>query len=120
MTPWQEQAMCAGDSRFTSTDPYDQAEAIAICQDCPVIDACLAWAKTEDFEGVAAGRLWRGKKQTGNPANRPAPKYGHWSEPDMREANRRHAAGDRQPWTVEGHMAYKAWRKRVMRKSRAA
>jgi hypothetical protein len=119
VTPWQEQARCAGDSRFTSTDPYDQAEAVAICAGCPVIEACKAWAADEDLEGVAGGMLWRGKRTIAAGRNRSA-KYPDWSEPDMREANTRHAAGDRQPWTVEGHMAYKAWRKRVMRKSRAA
>jgi hypothetical protein len=119
MTPWQTHARCAGDSRFTSTDPYDQAEAITICGGCPVVAACLAWAKTEDFEGVAGGRHWRGKRQTGESANRPG-RYADWTELDMQDAHNRHAAGDRQPWTVEGHMAYKAWRKRVTRKSRAA
>jgi hypothetical protein len=113
VTPWQEQARCAGDSRFTSTDPYDQAEAVAICQDCPVRAECLAWAQTEDFEGVAGGRYWRGKRTTNGAANQ------HWSEADMRYARSRYDAGDRSPWAVEGRQAYLAWRKRVTRRSRA-
>jgi hypothetical protein len=77
MTDWQTRALCAGDGRFTSTDPLDLAEAVVICGSCPLTGPdgpCHAWAKTEDFEGVAAGRVWRGKQTTGSPANR-ASKY---------------------------------------------
>jgi hypothetical protein len=117
---WQTRAICPGDDRFTSTDPRDQAEAVAICGNCPVMAECLAWAKTEDLEGVAGGRVWKGKKSTaGSSGNRPA-KYHHWNATDMRLAHTRFAGGDRTPWAVEGERAYNAWRKRTTRKPRAA
>jgi hypothetical protein len=119
---WKTRALCAGDGRFTSTDPLDLAEAVIICGSCPLTGPdgpCHAWAKTEDFEGVAAGRVWRGKQTTGSPANRTS-KYHHWNADDMRLAHSRHAAGERTAWSIEGEGAYRAWRKRVTRKSRAA
>ena len=125
-----EGARCYDDTRFVSTDPMDQAEALRICAkgtsaECPVLATCLAWVRTEPhFEGVAAGRVWTGKKKkAANPRIPAAEKYAHWSEADMRWAHARWTAGDRNAWAVEGHLAYSAWRKQVSRqrvKARAA
>lgn len=39
-TSWQEQAACAGDTEFTRRPLEDQ---IAMCDRCPVADACRAY-----------------------------------------------------------------------------
>ena len=125
-----EDGPCRGDDRFTSTDPMDQVEALRICakdtrDECPAIAECLAWVRTEPhFEGVAAGRVWTGKRKKNTTRRVPAvEKYAHWTEGDMRWAHSRWTAGDRTEWAVEGHLAYSAWRKQLSRqrvKGRAA
>lgn len=75
-------AQCAGRKEFwteheqawfaapTRREAEQAAEpALAICAGCPVIDLCEAWAATDKYTGLAAGKMWR------NGASRsPAPK----------------------------------------------
>jgi hypothetical protein len=116
---WQVHGHCHGDPRFTSTDPHDQIEAVGICGGCPVVAQCAEWARGEDFVGVAGGKRWRGKTTTSGSGNRPA-RFHHWNADDMRHAHSLWTSGSRTPWAVEGHLAYRAWRKRIVWKSRAA
>ena len=117
---WQERSICKGDLRFTSLDPRDQEEALAICARCPVVAECREWAEGEDFEGVAGAMLWRSKGKPGNRSRIPAAvKFAHWSEDEMRRARSRWTCGDRSQWACEGNLAYGAWRRRLSRERAA-
>jgi hypothetical protein len=35
------------------------APALALCDDCPVLEVCAAWAATDRYTGLAAGLMWR-------------------------------------------------------------
>lgn len=35
------------------------APALALCEDCPVLELCAAWAAVDRYTGLAAGLMWR-------------------------------------------------------------
>jgi WhiB family transcriptional regulator, redox-sensing transcriptional regulator len=68
---WQADAACLdvrGADQFFSEAPAKQAAALAVCQGCPVTDACLAYAIETDSEGVWGGTTSAARRQ---PTTRP-------------------------------------------------
>ncbi|ALF00376.1 WhiB family transcription factor [Mycobacterium phage Archie] len=69
---WQDEAACAGDSRFTARldwlDASDLHEMDAMCGECPVFEQCNKWASTQNEDGspavveVFAAGHWRQPK----------------------------------------------------------
>ncbi|AYD82248.1 WhiB family transcription factor [Mycobacterium phage Wamburgrxpress] len=60
---WQDEAVCAGDSRFTANpdwlDASDLYEMDELCGGCPVFDQCKKWAEREQATEVFAAGYWR-------------------------------------------------------------
>jgi WhiB family transcriptional regulator, redox-sensing transcriptional regulator len=55
---WQADAACLdapAPDRFFSDAPANQTAALAVCEACPVTEACLAYAIETDSEGVWGG-----------------------------------------------------------------
>ncbi|SBS78474.1 conserved hypothetical protein [uncultured Mycobacterium sp.] len=66
-------ALCRGRAElFDSEDPADAAEAVALCQLCPELDACRAWVDRLDKRarppGTTAGRVYRPRRRELQPA----------------------------------------------------
>lgn len=119
MTHWTARAYCADLPHWTdTTNPAGIRAQVAACTThCPVMAACLAWAKNEpDLDGVAGGILWRNGKPLPPPK---APLYPDWTPQDARAAHNAYTAGSRTPWAVEGHRAYDRARIRARRKRAA-
>lgn len=56
--PWRKDAACAtigGDFWFPEIPGEHSVEALAICRNCPVKDACLQHAIDHDEDGIWAG-----------------------------------------------------------------
>lgn len=63
-------ALCRGRPRlFDSEEPADVAEAVALCERCPALDACRAWADGLSYParppGVVAGRRYHRRPRGG-------------------------------------------------------
>ena len=58
-TPKLPDAACRGRAElFISDDPDNTAAAIAICRQCPGLDACQGWAANQRrLVGVVAGQM---------------------------------------------------------------
>lgn len=71
---WQKHAVCVADPRATNGEtPRDIARAQAMCQRCPVLAQCRAWADSErDFEGVAGGLVYGDSRSKSNPRGKAA------------------------------------------------
>lgn len=57
---WTTGAACIGRPDLTDQRGARKArEALELCAHCPVMDACRAWADSEDnYVGVAGGRVY--------------------------------------------------------------
>lgn len=66
LAAWRRKAACPGSS-LTMDDPDREAEALALCADCPVLRACRAWvlkqANDADPGGVCGGMTEKGRKK---------------------------------------------------------
>jgi WhiB family redox-sensing transcriptional regulator len=71
---WQKHAVCVADPRATNGETKrDIARAQAMCQRCPVLSQCRAWADSElDFEGVAGGLVYGDRRSKSNPRGKAA------------------------------------------------
>lgn len=71
---WQRYAVCTADPRATNGETQrDIARAQAMCQRCPVLAQCRAWADSElDFEGVAGGLVYGDSRSKSNPRGKAA------------------------------------------------
>jgi len=62
---WRADAACHGRTAlFYSPDRNDRAEAVAICEGCPVLEACRFWAlaRPDPVPGGIAGGLTHGTR----------------------------------------------------------
>lgn len=62
---WSAEALCNGRPELTDQRCKRQAQrALTLCQSCPVMTQCRAWADGErDYVGVAGGRVY-GERRT--------------------------------------------------------
>lgn len=55
---WDEAEKAHQLSRTRDEAAAAAAPAMALCAQCPVLDACAEWAKTDEYTGLAAGAAW--------------------------------------------------------------
>ena len=58
----------AGHDWWSSDDPVVQQLAVKVCRQCPVIDACAAYADRTVLFGVVAGQMPRNHRSFGQKA----------------------------------------------------
>ena len=111
---WHDDAACrdADPSLFdiTEADAAIAGEVVdQFCDGCPVKDDCFTWANGSDFEGIAAGFVWKGHRHK---RTRP----GAFTEEQILAAHYRYTHhGDRSDRTRAGERAYQRLRKRRQR-----
>lgn len=115
---WHDDAPCrdANPRLFNLTDPENPLARQVVeyyCDRCPVIDDCMEWANGSDFDGIAAGFVWIGKRHR---RTRP----GVFTEEEMLAEHHKYThLGVRDGRARAGERAYQRMRKRTQRQAAA-
>ena len=121
---------CAGQWKlFDSVDLFDHQRARAMCQTCPLIDACrsrLNLARDEQHANYGPQGTWAGElvgglsRQACRDKEVIAAQEESYTPNEVRRAHAAYNRGDRDEWALIGHRIYERQRNRKRREKAAA